>query len=781
MKLHGRRFCVYRYHGGEFHRHNIKMGSRMRQLSTNRITRRNVFQFGAAILVFVLVIGTISAIATALSPAAKGAKRSDVTAVLFSYPWETIAEQCETNLGPAGYGFVQTSPPQEHIEGDPWWTYYQPVSYQLESRMGTAEQFQDMVDRCNAVGVGVIVDVVINHMTGQTGGVGFAGSVFEHYSYPGIYEDEDFHDCRKGILSYYVREDVQNCELVGLADLDTGSVKVQETLAEYLSTLVDIGVSGFRIDAAKHIAADEIEAILSLVDGREDLYIVQEVIGAQGEPITAEEYLSVGNVQEFNYGYMIKEAFTESRIDWLINDEGIGESWGYLPSEQAGVFVDNHDTERNGDTLSAADGRIYDLAQVFTLAWPYGMPAIQSGYVFSDRDQGPVLDEDGMVVAPAPGSNGWTFKHAQNEIRNMVGWRAQAGDSPVTDKWTSEDRKSLAFSRENQAFVVINNGEEPLTTQIPTSVADGVYYNLMRAEELAPGQWSGGTITVRNGAAQVNVGPQEAAALHVGARASRECVEQGAPAALTELSVEAKGSTASLQWSRAVGTCGVSQYVLTQTDTEGDTQTFETTGTALTLTDLPGGNTLTYTVQAENYAGELSEPSPEVSITSSAPEGEYFTTVYYRAPYGWDHANLHYQAGSSEWTEAPGVAMEAVSECEAGDRWYRLSVSNRSGAPLTFVFNEAGITWDNNDDQNYSFVGEVVSVNDGKISAVNPCGDELPPRPELDNDSGYHQAAGSVILPRTGLVRAAEFLAPVVVLVIAAAGAAYLAIRARRR
>ena len=44
--------------------------------------------------------------------------------------------------------FFQVSPPSEHIRGDAWWTRYQPVSYLLESRSGTREQFIDMVQRC---------------------------------------------------------------------------------------------------------------------------------------------------------------------------------------------------------------------------------------------------------------------------------------------------------------------------------------------------------------------------------------------------------------------------------------------------------------------------------------------------------------------------------------------------------------------------------------------------------------------------------------------------------
>ena len=54
-----------------------------------------------------------------------------------------------------------------HFLGPEWWVRYQPVSYLLESRSGTREEFVDMVQRCRAQGVNIYVDAVINHMTGQ--------------------------------------------------------------------------------------------------------------------------------------------------------------------------------------------------------------------------------------------------------------------------------------------------------------------------------------------------------------------------------------------------------------------------------------------------------------------------------------------------------------------------------------------------------------------------------------------------------------------------------------
>ena len=57
----------------------------------------------------------------------------------------------------------------EHIPGGQWWTRYQPVSYKLESRSGSRQQFISMVDRCKAAGVNIFVDAVINHMSGRGG------------------------------------------------------------------------------------------------------------------------------------------------------------------------------------------------------------------------------------------------------------------------------------------------------------------------------------------------------------------------------------------------------------------------------------------------------------------------------------------------------------------------------------------------------------------------------------------------------------------------------------
>ncbi|MFD4527129.1 alpha-amylase family protein [Streptomyces sp. NPDC058470] len=392
----------------------------------------------------------------------------DVTAVLFEWDFDSVATECASRLGPAGYGFVQVSPPAEHIQGSQWWTSYQPVSYQIAGRLGNATDFRDMVTACHNAGVKVVVDTVINHMSAGSG-TGTGGSSYTKYNYPGLYSSYDFDDCTASISDYTNRTNVQNCELVGLADLDTGESYVRSAIAGYLNTLLGYGVDGFRIDAAKHMPAADLANIKSRLSSP-SVYWKQEVIYGSGEAVQPTEYTGNGDVQEFRYAYDLKRVFNNENLAYLKN---YGEGWGYMSSGVSGVFVDNHDTERNGSTLSYKDGANYTLANVFMLAWPYGAPDINSGYEFSSTDAGP--PNDGTVNACW--QDGWKCQHAWPEIQRMVAFRNTTRGESVTN-WWDNGADAIAFGRGSKGFVAINHESSSLARTYQTSLAAGTYCNV---------------------------------------------------------------------------------------------------------------------------------------------------------------------------------------------------------------------------------------------------------------------------------------------------------------
>src|SRR3954471_17008269 len=210
--------------------------------------------------------------ADAKADASPGAR--DVIVHLFEWPWASVASECTNVLGPKGFGGVQVSPPQEHVvlpgNGYPWWQDYQPVSYQLTTRRGNRAAFASMVSTCHAAGVKIYVDAVLNHMAGGAStGTGSGGSTYSHYSYPAVaYGTNDFHHCgRNGnddIANWTDRWEVQNCELVDLADLATETSYVRGKLVSYLNDLISLGVDGFRVDAAKHLPVGDLSAIFGM-------------------------------------------------------------------------------------------------------------------------------------------------------------------------------------------------------------------------------------------------------------------------------------------------------------------------------------------------------------------------------------------------------------------------------------------------------------------------------------------------------------------------------------
>ena len=269
---------------------------------------------GSAILALGLVASLLVPLTATAPPAVAAPSGSKKVIVqLFEWNWPSVASECQSTLGPKGYGYVQVSPPQEHVRGNQWWLAYQPVSYRIESRKGTRAQFQSMVNTCHAAGVKVIVDAVINHMSGQdNGGTGWAGSSYSHYDYPGIYQTQDFHHCgRNGgddIANYNDRYEVQNCELVNLVGPeDRVGLRPHRRSPSYLNDLLSLGVDGFRLDASKHMPAADIAAIRGKLS--RSAYIVQEVIYGAGEPVQPTEYTGNGDVHEFRYGKDLARVF----------------------------------------------------------------------------------------------------------------------------------------------------------------------------------------------------------------------------------------------------------------------------------------------------------------------------------------------------------------------------------------------------------------------------------------------------------------------------------------
>jgi len=148
---------------------------------------------------------------------------------------------------------------------------------------------------------------------------------------------------------------LNNGWLSGLADLDTESDYVRERIAAYMTDLLSVGFSGFRIDAAKHIYPESLAAILAkfkanlgggdlpddfitylevLLGGEKDLLMCNNGIYDFGQSFT--DYMKAAGLSD-NDIYKVKIWSSDYPKEFPIC------GWWVIPSERLAVENDCHD------------------------------------------------------------------------------------------------------------------------------------------------------------------------------------------------------------------------------------------------------------------------------------------------------------------------------------------------------------------------------------------------------------------------------------------------------
>ncbi|CAO1441803.1 unnamed protein product [Diamesa hyperborea] len=436
---------------------------------------------------------------------------------LFEWKFKDIANEC-IFLSENGYGGVQTSPIQESVASDvsAWENRYAPVSYKIFSPSGTVDEFKDMVMKCYELKIRIYVDVVINQMTrGNNELVGTAKTTADpsKLQYPGVpYGPDEFNEfCL--IKNYSNAFEVRNCRLEEMPDLNQSKESVQDKIAEYLNRLISYGVAGFRVDAVKHMwpmdlaniykRLNDLNTDFGFVEGSKP-FIYQEVIDLGGEAISKTEYSGLGVVTEFLFSNEIGMAFSSKKplaglLHW-------GPAKGFLPPNDAIVFVDNQDNQRGKGsatpwTLTFKDPKEYKMANAFMLAHPYGISRLMSSYEFQTFVQGPPTDNYNSIKTPEFTPEGlckspWVCEHRWLEIKEMIKFRNVVGNSSVGN-WADNGQNQLAFCRGNLGFIAFNN-ELSLNfkAKLQACVPEGVYCDIITGGISAEGTCIGKQITV---------------------------------------------------------------------------------------------------------------------------------------------------------------------------------------------------------------------------------------------------------------------------------------------
>ena len=438
----------------------------------------------------------------------------------FQWTYDNIAKECTEFLGPAGYDGVQISQPAEHknVSGV-WWAVYQPVNFKNFTTMtGNEQQLKNMVKACNDAGVKVFADAVFNQRASD--GSGSGGSSFSYKNYPDGFSGSDFHGDCKIDDSYSDANNVRTCALSGMPDIATDNPDTQGKIADYLASLMKMGVYGFRIDAAKHMGYNDINAILGKTaekaGKRPPAYL--EVIGASGEAadIQPDKYTFIDNavVTDFGYVWDVKESFGKGDYGKALNLS----TW---LGDNAEVFVNNHDDEwgrasAGSSSMKTQNNPDYDLAQSWLVVWPVGkVRQVYSGFKFDVKDSDgsrvsdQTHDQGGPISSPRC-EGGWLCQHRNPIVLQAARFARATRGQKVTSK--GFDDGALWINRGSKGFYVMNTKSSEFEREFTVEVPDGTYKNILSSND--PSQWT--EVTVSGGKAKIKVGGKSAAAICVG-------------------------------------------------------------------------------------------------------------------------------------------------------------------------------------------------------------------------------------------------------------------------
>lgn len=255
--------------------------------------------------------------------------------ILHCFNWKYIDIKNELkSIAEAGFSAVQTSPAQEPDNNGKWYWLYQPKGFYMgNSSLGSKSDLQLLCTEAKKYGIQVIVDIVANHLTGDHGKI-----------------QDDLKDSKywhnKGKCSNWNdRTQLTQYNIGDYADLKTEDSYVQSVVKKYLNELKGIGVTGFRFDAAKHIATPaEGDNFFNMVKGV-GVWSYGEILDNPGGNATSvmKEYTKYINVNDCYYsgnitGNMRDKKVATKESEW--KEKGIDGSklvyWG-----------ESHDTYSN--------------------------------------------------------------------------------------------------------------------------------------------------------------------------------------------------------------------------------------------------------------------------------------------------------------------------------------------------------------------------------------------------------------------------------------------------
>ena len=355
----------------------------------------------------------------------------------FNWPAKDV-EAALPQIAAAGFGSVQLSPLQrpDAKVGYAWHDLYRPYDLAFKSSSWTSEaDLKSLCAKAKEYGIKVIVDVVANHVDKTAG-------------YHDTWWDANGRVRWNGGINYGDRYSITHGQLGDYGDVNSELSEVAARGKAYVEQLKEMGVSGCRWDAAKHIGLpSEGCSFWSTVTSVPGMFHYGEILDSPGPDasIITEygKYMSVTDNEYSNYAAKSNGGIPGGYGgSWAVN-HGLGDKVIY--------WAESHDTYSNDEWSQNVDQSVIDRA--------YAAYACRkdAAALYLSRPNAKGFDN----IKIGKGSTAFTSKHISevNKFRNtMVGkadWCEAAGNTFTV---TRKDGGAVIVSKGSGNVSVVNGG-----------------------------------------------------------------------------------------------------------------------------------------------------------------------------------------------------------------------------------------------------------------------------------------------------------------------------------
>ena len=315
--------------------------------------------------------------------------------------------------------------------------------YAVDPKFGTEEDLKELIQLCESRNVKLILDLVINHTSSQhpwfikfreahvTGNIG--DPYYDYYTYAADQSGNATFCALPGTQEYYEGNFSHE-----MPELNFDNPVVREEMVKVAKYYLDLGIDGFRFDAAKYIYYGNEEKNVAFWQWymeqlraiKPDVYAVAEVW--DGDPITY-PYFSALNCFNFSIsqvsGQIVRAArggYVSTYTDYVA--QYIAEIQAQNPEAMPITFISNHDMDRSAGYLLHAMGQT-KVAANLSLLMPgssfiyygeeIGMLGSRGGNNTDANRRLAMLWGDGDTVKDPVGAN-YTAKQANGTVKDQL-------------------------------------------------------------------------------------------------------------------------------------------------------------------------------------------------------------------------------------------------------------------------------------------------------------------------------------------------------------------------